>query len=103
HYDPSYDIVLRSLHDALPNSRSCEGCYQASLVFVAKSVPSEFDTLGRLSARIRVTCWLSGARFRVHGGARAFISYDPWSKFTSRSEEHTSELQSRFDIVCRLL
>src|SRR5699024_11246140 len=26
----------------------------------------------------------------------------PWI-LTSRSEEHTSELQSRFDIVCRLL
>src|SRR6266513_5434917 len=26
----------------------------------------------------------------------------PWSR-ASRSEEHTSELQSRFDIVCRLL
>src|SRR6266704_4943031 len=25
------------------------------------------------------------------------------SKVTRRSEEHTSELQSRFDIVCRLL
>src|SRR5437868_15416765 len=28
----------------------------------------------------------------------------PWSSTTSlRSEEHTSELQSRFDLVCRLL
>src|SRR5699024_11766179 len=25
------------------------------------------------------------------------------SEFCSRSEEHTSELQSRFDLVCRLL
>src|SRR5699024_12122508 len=25
------------------------------------------------------------------------------SSFTARSEEHTSELQSRFDLVCRLL
>src|SRR5438067_4008800 len=25
------------------------------------------------------------------------------SRFSSRSEEHTSELQSRFDLVCRLL
>src|SRR5699024_12203892 len=25
------------------------------------------------------------------------------TKMTSRSEEHTSELQSRFDLVCRLL
>src|SRR5699024_11648072 len=28
------------------------------------------------------------------------ISFAPW---LSRSEEHTSELQSRFDLVCRLL
>src|SRR5699024_12210881 len=26
-----------------------------------------------------------------------------WPSNTSRSEEHTSELQSRFDLVCRLL
>src|SRR5207249_10268339 len=28
---------------------------------------------------------------------------DPESRNTARSEEHTSELQSRFDLVCRLL
>src|SRR5438067_9639485 len=27
----------------------------------------------------------------------------PTATITSRSEEHTSELQSRFDLVCRLL
>src|SRR5699024_12119651 len=27
----------------------------------------------------------------------------PWMKSSNRSEEHTSELQSRFDLVCRLL
>src|SRR5438067_4779196 len=26
-----------------------------------------------------------------------------WGPWLSRSEEHTSELQSRFDLVCRLL
>src|SRR5437868_10315936 len=26
-----------------------------------------------------------------------------WTSLTQRSEEHTSELQSRFDLVCRLL
>src|SRR5437868_8767715 len=26
-----------------------------------------------------------------------------WTSLPSRSEEHTSELQSRFDLVCRLL
>src|SRR5699024_12521523 len=28
---------------------------------------------------------------------------DPFSAAITRSEEHTSELQSRFDLVCRLL
>src|SRR5699024_11951647 len=31
----------------------------------------------------------------------ALTKEQPW--FMSRSEEHTSELQSRFDLVCRLL
>src|SRR5437868_10758855 len=34
-------------------------------------------------------------------GIDASIAYDP--TVNSRSEEHTSELQSRFDLVCRLL
>src|SRR5438067_5057064 len=37
-------------------------------------------------------------RLRVSAGARA------WRRdYGDRSEEHTSELQSRFDLVCRLL
>src|SRR5699024_8498453 len=34
-----------------------------------------------------------------------FFSIDKWlmDAFFTRSEEHTSELQSRFDLVCRLL
>src|SRR5207249_5929938 len=32
-----------------------------------------------------------------------FDAYDLRLTFMSRSEEHTSELQSRFDLVCRLL
>src|SRR5690606_41687345 len=34
----------------------------------------------------------------------SFLAYDhPHSVFTARSEEHTSELQSRENLVCRLL
>src|SRR2546421_9423119 len=35
----------------------------------------------------------------------SFLNFDPVGKKTSvtRSEEHTSELQSRSDLVCRLL
>src|SRR5437868_8008199 len=31
------------------------------------------------------------------------VKDDAWLRLLLRSEEHTSELQSRFDLVCRLL
>src|SRR5437868_11309839 len=40
---------------------------------------------------------LSGDRERRNSAAHCFL------QSMSRSEEHTSELQSRFDLVCRLL
>src|SRR5438067_13198730 len=36
-------------------------------------------------------------------GGRRFTCASPIRACASRSEEHTSELQSRFDLVCRLL
>src|SRR5699024_12153364 len=36
-------------------------------------------------------------------GARRSVTSRPASQRSARSEEHTSELQSRFDLVCRLL
>src|SRR5207249_10284182 len=39
-----------------------------------------------------------GHRFRLFG-----VETASGRRFTGRSEEHTSELQSRFDLVCRLL
>src|SRR5699024_11843659 len=38
-----------------------------------------------------------GSRFKP------MISFAPAIEYNKRSEEHTSELQSRFDLVCRLL
>src|SRR5205809_4239343 len=42
-----------------------------------------------------------------HGGGRAFASIEEvrhgWVERHRRSEEHTSELQSRLHLVCRLL
>src|SRR5207249_9890528 len=38
----------------------------------------------------------------VPGGAKLFLPSDVAQTYI-RSEEHTSELQSRFDLVCRLL
>src|SRR5574340_677836 len=47
-----------------------------------------------------------GLAFQTHPGRQAFISSgskEPRSALESRSEEHTSELQSPKDLVCRLL
>src|SRR5207249_6400081 len=40
---------------------------------------------------------------RFSGGNAALRSARPSGRIKARSEEHTSELQSRFDLVCRLL
>src|SRR5438067_4454806 len=41
---------------------------------------------------------------RVTVGARVVaLAHAPIERRPARSEEHTSELQSRFDLVCRLL
>src|SRR5699024_1185263 len=57
-------------------------------------------TVARFSPGARCACLalarLSWAREASTAGSRSSVS-------GSRSEEHTSELQSRFDIVCRLL
>src|SRR5699024_11687376 len=37
------------------------------------------------------------------GGNQQYHVFENYSGTTIRSEEHTSELQSRFDLVCRLL
>src|SRR5207249_11932874 len=52
-------------------------------------------------------CALAPARWRYRAGARGDGAAHRWpharAPVPPRSEEHTSELQSRFDLVCRLL
>src|SRR5207249_11257580 len=76
-------IYTLSLHDALPISLS--------------SVPSSRPSARRRSAVASIS---GGAKPRV-------LVYEPSGmpshSSVNRSEEHTSELQSRFDLVCRLL
>src|SRR2546422_4078263 len=43
------------------------------------------------------------AAFAVSRGARRGCTRIRWSSGAARSEEHTSELQSRLHLVCRLL
>src|SRR5207249_8391506 len=76
-------IYTLSLHDALPISRSS-------------------STRSSMPCRARCPACSNSAAYARLGPAwtrRSAADNRP----ISRSEEHTSELQSRFDLVCRLL
>src|SRR5699024_11278549 len=87
--DPSsLDLYTLSLHDALPISSPVEqgqGCGE-----VRKRVPGPRPDQGR--PRPRPSAAGRGPQPRCLRAGQHL-----------RSEEHTSELQSRFDLVCRLL
>src|SRR5438067_7422826 len=76
YYSATTGIYTLSLHDALPISENC------SWPPVRSPANTCFPPCFRSSRAV----------------TRTFRSVLP-----SRSEEHTSELQSRFDLVCRLL
>src|SRR5689334_24403426 len=62
-----------------------------------------FRSTGRSSARFRRP-GRGGASCRASFGSRSTSRRSSWPKaIRSRSEEHTSELQSQFHLVCRLL
>src|SRR5579885_3710202 len=70
---------------------------------VSDSAPSQYAKEQSLAAALKEDPGTS-PNWRLHKNAcpyyreRWFPEHDP-----TRSEEHTSELQSRFDLVCRLL
>src|SRR3712207_8740489 len=80
------EIYTLSLHDALPICRSTNGCLRLTsfITSITRFVPA----FGIQSATVR-PCTTSLPMRRTAS----------WS----RSEEHTSELQSRQYLVCRLL
>src|SRR5690606_41057387 len=95
------DVATLSLHDALPISRapaarSFRNCALMASVSCAgqSAVPPSFME-GRLgTAPILILC------SRVPAGSSLATRS---TKNGARSEEHTSELQSRENLVCRLL
>src|SRR5438067_8962828 len=72
-----------------------------------------YTTLFRSPARRRATAAGQGGLHRASSCRTPAPASSRWSSpdaraaracaFRQRSEEHTSELQSRFDLVCRLL
>src|SRR2546421_9727227 len=78
------EIYTLSLHDALPIFSIIAG--QRAQVRRAKKSVAQFKI-----------------REGMPIGARVTLRGDRMWEFIDRSEEHTSELQSRSDLVCRLL
>src|SRR5207244_5302557 len=94
--DPSYSYTL-SLHDALPiwSPRTA-----------ASSRPrnsSQFTERRGSTARARRSRIAASANEALTRGSFFAICWDTIASETTRSEEHTSELQSPDQIVCRLL
>src|SRR5699024_12658171 len=94
-------IVTLSLHDALPICKdglvSINGT--GSICYGVKD-----DKVQRSGGWGHLIAADPGSGYYIgYNGLNAvFRAYDGLGKET-RSEEHTSELQSRFDLVCRLL
>src|SRR5215467_15356878 len=72
----------------------------------SKQLPSRpvERTLGRRSTRMLSSVPISGIRSpRCHRITTFWSAFHKWSPCRPRSEEHTSELQSPCNLVCRLL
>src|SRR2546429_968849 len=77
------EIYTLSLHDALPISYPV-----LSAVLREAAAPSNLSTARAVQPRMKNVSWPKGALAKTR---------------MQRSEEHTSELQSRLHLVCRLL
>src|SRR5690606_39883188 len=94
-----FSVDLRDLH-SFPTRRSSD-------LSGASALLSFFG--------MKNACWLSASHWQGNISSRVFILLRwPWREYVSsigalpsflilRSEEHTSELQSRENLVCRLL
>src|SRR5205807_10322157 len=96
-HDPSPTVIYTlSLHDALPISGRCKlGSFRVSLHNWIKELVYDSTYTGNVSTPAACCTWLSSWVGRIGNW--------PSRSATARSEEHTSELQSPCNLVCRLL
>src|SRR5207249_10512510 len=96
---PSSAIYTLSLHDALPilRERLLTGEHFIGNEGEGVLVGARIDEIG-LAGRL-----LGGHVIRSSDDRECSGEPPAGAQALARSEEHTSELQSRFDLVCRLL
>src|SRR5699024_12613538 len=96
-------IYTLSLHDALPIYKYSDLAYKEEHDEMTKTAdrriaPSAFERMPKLFKIIKPE---DGKEYiRIYGNLKNERVFR-WLR-KDRSEEHTSELQSRFDLVCRL-
>src|SRR5699024_11880275 len=74
----------------------------ATKEFIAKVPQTTDDEINQAVAAAR-KAFQTWRKTPITTRARIFLKYQELIREHMRSEEHTSELQSRFDLVCRLL
>src|SRR5207249_12274317 len=98
---PPPALYTLSLHDALPilapkSEATALSRSSSELGRVAAATPSATPMVVDSTSAVAVSNSVARKRVRTSPSTARFIHNE-------RSEEHTSELQSRFDLVCRLL
>src|SRR5699024_12442556 len=99
----TYLPYIVALHDALPISMSRRSSsllrYRTACLAFQFSLTSSRKT-GSLSVTPRSTSSTTSNRYRSAATLCPPLSLAIVNPASPRSEEHTSELQSRFDLVC---
>src|SRR5690606_39825900 len=96
-------IYTLSLHDALPIFRCNDNIFQrislvsGSATCEKKELPIRPRKVYHTTLQEKYTRKIYTLRFTHTSGATTFFNL----RFLGRSEEHTSELQSRENVVCR--
>src|SRR5699024_11245389 len=100
------DILLQAVKDTRANR------YRIEEVYIPFHIHGLEDAMGIPPTRLAITSFIYGVfGFAVAVVMVNYMMINDWPQDIGgkpsfsflRSEEHTSELQSRFDLVCRLL
>src|SRR5206468_10824672 len=97
------DLYTLSLHDALPISLANRRGARTDLAHSSENLETRNAKTKSQPRQIHRTRQALERRERLVARHRAAIARGATGPLNRRSEEHTSELQSRSDLVCRLL
>src|SRR5207249_11641967 len=93
---PTTEIYTLSLHDALPIFGEAASDGKRRSPFQRRAMPARSKQTSAIAGK----SWM---RSRTMSSKICGVGIRTSVESKARSEEHTSELQSRFDLVCRLL